>query len=670
MLRSGQVTNNLLGIDFESYYDSKKGYTLKKMSMLEYIKDPRFKAFGACIRTSWTKGTMWVRAADLPRVLAQFDWKNITLLAQNTKFDGAILAWHYGITPKSYVDTKSMAAAMLGTLIRDNSLATIAAHFKMTPKGFLPTDGIEELTPEMEEKLAAYCTVDLDDCWDIYARLLPGFPKGELAKVDWTIRRFIHPMLVLDPVKLQELNNSERARKSKVFEDLVAKYPYIKSYVKQTKKGPEHPSKVFSSNDRFAALLRDQKFEVPMKLSPTAKKKNKVEYIPALAVGDSDFKDMLESESDELRELCEARVQAKSNILETRSAKYLKLVSLGPWPFDMNYSGAKQTHRLSGASGGGGNPQNLRKCQNPKEHKSGHTVPEVEGGIVTAPYGQCNGSLRASVCAPEGFKLGVADFAGIELRIAAWLACELKLMSAISEDRDVYSEFASKIYERLITKKDVAERQFGKICILGLGYGMGWEKFIYTVRVQAGKVIDEAEARRVVELYRHTYDRIESYWRTLNFLIPRLHAKEDGIVPNAPFLKLRNGEIILPSGLPLRYPNLRQEPGDQGRPEWVYDIWRNGQKETTKLYGGKLLENICQALAGEITKTAIDRAEAKGLFCAGQVHDEILALLSALNAANERDILRTAMETPMPWWPVLKLKAEIGVGPNWLEAKG
>lgn len=624
LLTPGQITSNVLVLDFETYYDSKKGYTLKKQSMLEYIKDPRFKVFGMGIGGNWRKDgkSEWFSGLDIGPILRSIDWSRTTLCAQNTKFDGAILAWHYGIAPRAYIDTKSMAAALLGTLIKDNSLATIAAHYGLTPKGFLPTDGISVLTPEKERELADYCLHDTDLCWEIYQRLQPQFPPSQFWAVDWTIRRFIFPRLKLDGEKLRTLNESEKARKAEIFKAI----------------GIE--KSVFTSNDKFAALLKSRLFQVPMKKSPTALKKGETKLIPALAVGDLAFQDMLDSENEELVSLCEARVAAKSNILETRSAKYLKLVDLGPWPFDMNFSGAKQTHRYSGASGGGGNPQNLTR-------KSG---------------------LRGAVGVPEGFRLGVADFAGIELRIAAWLACELKLMSAITENRDVYSEFASKIYGRTITKADLVERQFGKCCILGLGYGMGWEKFIYTVRLQTGMIIDEDKAREVVDLYRRTYDRMESYWRTLNFLIPRLHDKVDGVVPNATFLKTRNGEIILPSGLPLRYPNLRQVDID-GRMEWVYDIWRNGHKETTKLYGGKLLENICQALAGEVTKVAIERAEARGIFCAGQVHDEILAVFPAQSAEIDKANLRTAMEAPMPWWPVLKLNAEIGVGPNWLEAK-
>lgn len=591
--------------------------------MLEYIKDAQFKSLGAAVKVVG-QTTRWITARDLDAFFKTVDWASTALIAHNVKFDGAILAWRYGITPGQFIDTKAMSYAVHGASIGDHSLATVSAHYGLIPKGFLPTDGILDLTPEKERELADYAIHDGDLCWEIYTRMQPKFPVSQNWALDWTCRRFIQPLLKLDGPRLKALNESEKVRKAKIFETIGI------------------PKGTFSSNDKFSLLLKSRGFEVPMKLSPTAKQQGGDKMIPALAVGDSDFQDMLNSENDELSSLCDARVAAKSNLLETRSAKYLKLAELGNWPFDMNFSGAKQTHRYSGASGAGGNPQNLTR----------------------------KSELRAAICAPDGFKLGVADYAGIELRVSAWLAVELKLMSAIVDGRDVYSEFASKIYGRIITKADLIERQFGKCSILGLGYGMGWEKFIYTVRLQTGLIIDEDKSREVVDLYRRTYDRVESYWRTLNFIIPALAEKKDGTVPNAPFLKIRGGEIILPSGLPLRYPGLRQVLID-GRMEWVYDVYKSNSrvKQTTKLYGGKLLENICQALAGEITKVGIERAEAAGVPCAGQVHDEILALFPANQAENDTIKLRTAMESPMPWWPVLKLKAEVGVGPNWLEAK-
>ena len=622
---------------------------MKKLSILEYIKDPRFLVQGVGIKTSWGMGPLWVSALSVKKVLQTFDWAKASLCAHNVCFDGAILAWHYGIRPKAYIDTLSMARAVIGTRLKEHSLASVANYYGLAPKGFLPTDGLRELNPDQERALGEYCIHDTNLDHDILYKMLPHFPASQFAVMDWTVKAFINPTLVLDTQILRELHGRETERKANLFGEILKRYSIAASMVSPK----ENPRKLFSSNPRFAKLLQEYEFPVPTKLSPTALKKGIKKEIPALAVGDSDFQDMLESDNPTLVDLCEARVEAKSNTLETRSMSYLKVAGLGPWPFHMNFSGAKQTHRGSGGNGAGGNPQNLRKCQDPAEHKSGH---------------ECNGLLRAAVRAPEGWRMGVADFAGIELRISAWIAQEKKLMSAIIDGRSIYAEFASKIYGRPITKKDDQEYKFGKIAILGLGYGMGWKRFIYTVRLQADMIIDEERARGVVDLYRATYDRIKAYWGALEGIIPTLASCGSGPVPNAPFLKIVEGEIILPSGLALRYPNLRSRPGPR-RDEWVYDIWRNGQKETTKLYGGKLLENICQAMAGEIKKVAISRCLDSSVWPAGEVHDELLTLFPAKDEEIAVPILRAAMETPMPWWSMLPLKAEIGTGETWLEAK-
>lgn len=84
--------------------------------------------------------------------------------------------------------------------------------------------------------------------------------------------------------------------------------------------------------------------------------------------------------------------------------------------------------------------------------------------------------------APEGQKLYIADLSNIEARMLAWLAKEHELVNAFATGRDVYCEFATQIYGRTITKADPLERYVGKTAILGLGYGMGADKFQATLK--------------------------------------------------------------------------------------------------------------------------------------------------------------------------------------------
>ena len=248
-------------------------------------------------------------------------------------------------------------------------------------------------------------------------------------------------------------------------------------------------------------------------------------------------------------------------------------------------------------------------------------------------------------------------------------------MAAFTQERDVYSEFASMVYGRTVTKQtDPKERMFGKTCILGLGYNMGWAKFQAKVKQDTGGDISEEEARRVVTLYRETYFNIPKLWRRAEGLLPLMREGRTNIVPFAPFLKICKESLTLPSGLRLLYPGLRitsrKFRGNEFSNEWVYDHFiKRYASEESKIYGGKLVENICQALAGEICKTAIKRAVAAGVNCVGQVHDEILAVAKQDVAFQIPNVLRDSMERPIPWMPTMCLRAEVGYGKTWSGAK-
>src|SRR3990172_11234157 len=105
---------NDLFIDFETFYDTKEKYDLKTLSILEYIKDLRFHVYGAAVSDDDGKKPRWLTASALKTYFTAVDWKNTRLIAHNIKFDGAIVAWIYGRTPRVYADTKTTARGGLG----------------------------------------------------------------------------------------------------------------------------------------------------------------------------------------------------------------------------------------------------------------------------------------------------------------------------------------------------------------------------------------------------------------------------------------------------------------------------------------------------------------------------------------------------------------------------
>ncbi len=595
------------------------------MSLTEYVRDSRFKAHGlAYTLAGWpVHDVRWVSGKLMEEFIAAVDWANTVVVAHNVRFDGSILAWHYGAKPYAWFDTVALAKAVLGENVSGYHLGGLAQYLGLESKGTLKWDGVRDLTLLQKEEMALYCKTDTAICRGIYEKLMPQFPVSQLWSMDWTIRAFIEARLCLsESVLIRGVQNEKKRR-----EELIKASGVEKS--------------VLASNKQFAEHLAAQGFSVPTKISGRTGKQ-----IPAFARTDDGLAQLALSAP----ELYNARIASKANLLETRGESLLAVAKTGPFPFDVGFSGAVQTHRYSGSSGAGGNPQNFTR----------------------------KSFLREAVCAPAGHSLVVGDFTAVELRILAWLSKEPRLINKLINDEDVYADFASILYGRKITKADI-ERAFGKEAILGLGYNMGADKFQQRVKTVLKKEISDDEAWKTVKLYRDTYANVPKLWATCGSLIPLIATGRISSLYFAPFLKVRKNEIILPSGLAIKYPNLRPitVQGRRGpKIEWIYDKYtKKYESEPVKLYGGKIVENICQGLAGELCKEAIARAEHCDLTVVGQVHDEIICNvpdndMEFFRSVTEcADLLKACMERSPSWWPMIKLKSEVHYGKNWNQAK-
>ena len=117
---------NILTIDFETYYAL--DFSLTKLTTEEYVRDDRFEVIGVAVQVDmedpkWFSGTH----QEIKEWLNQFDWDNSFALAHNAMFDSAILSWTFGIKPKAWFDTLSMARASDG-LEAGNSLEKLASR--------------------------------------------------------------------------------------------------------------------------------------------------------------------------------------------------------------------------------------------------------------------------------------------------------------------------------------------------------------------------------------------------------------------------------------------------------------------------------------------------------------------------------------------------------------
>ncbi len=178
------------------------------------------------------------------------------------------------------------------------------------------------------------------------------------------------------------------------------------------------------------------------------------------------------------------------------------------------------------------------------------------------------------------------------------LAEQDDLVDAFDRGEDVYKIMASAIYGKDISEITKDERFVGKTTILGCGYGMGAAKFQAQLK-NFNVEITLGEATRIIDTYRTTYPKITALWKKAGLALEAmLRGSATELGRNGVLLVCGRDGILLPNELWLRYPNLRMVTAEDGlRNELVYDTKRGKATIPNRIYGGKVIENVCQALA-------------------------------------------------------------------------
>jgi DNA polymerase len=369
-----------------------------------------------------------------------------------------------------------------------------------------------------------------------------------------------------------------------------------------------YPLETLSSQPKFCELLESLEVQVPTKTNKNGRE------IPALAKNDLGFQHMI-AQYPEHRALFDGRLAAKSTIDVTRIRRVIDIGSSGTLPMPLKYYGA-HTGRWSGTDGL--NPQNFRR----------------------------KSELRKSIIAPPGYVLLVADLKQIECRMNMWFCKEVDWLAIFMEGIDVYTALASDHFGIPLDEVTEDQRFFGKTLELGLGYQMGWRKF----RVQAalrGTVLTEEEAYRTVTHYRNSHRRVANKWPQLSNMLARMY--QDCYTEDGPITYVHEG-ILLPNGMRLDYSDLT--PHENGN--WTYG------KNFTYIYGGKMLENIIQALARIVMGQHLLAIEREGIATVSTTHDEILMVVRETEAAATEARVREIMSTPPDWAPELPLDVDTG----------
>ena len=589
---------DLITLDFETYYDVR--LSLGKMSTVQYVQDKEFKVWGVGVKLN-DEPTIWTPEDECTDFLHQIDWENTQIVCHNTLFDAYILTQVFNLYPKYYYDT----AAMSRGLFPNESAALKNVCVRLFPdnssmrkgKELVNAKGIRDLDPKLNEQISKYCIQDVDLTYAIFNKMQQEFPQKELDLMDLTVRMFVEPKLTLDRASLY-------AHKIQMAENTAQKI-----------EASSTTREILASQPKFAAFLETLGITIPTKKSPRTGK-----IIPAFGKNDSAYIQMCNLYPQH-KHIWEAREAVKSRLEETRAERMLESInSDGSFSVPLRYYAA-HTGRF-----GGSEKINLQNL--PRESK-----------------------IRECITAPGDKFLYMADLSNIEARMLAWLAREEDLLTSFQQGVDVYSEFASSIYGRDITKTDKLERYVGKTAILGLGYGMGAEKFQYTLQTGVPSVdVTLSTARSIVAQYRGMYYNIPRLWSVCKqLLFGMMDRGQYGNVYGP--LVVSNNAIKLPNGMFLRYPGLKYING-----QFIY----NGRNTSViRTHGPRVCENIIQALARIVITDQILIVHAQeNMDVVLTVHDEIVTLSSDKEPDKTLDKILAIMKEPPKWCSELPLDAE------------
>lgn len=667
--------------DFETYYKTKgtagnKSFSLRTLTYAQYIFDERFHTTGMGIGyddqpISFVHVPEEIRG-EIERLKAKrAEGIRIGLVAANTGFDGAILAWRFGLVFDFYFDVLAMRKLLYGAK---------SASLKQAALDEWPDDeelhkGGDELVAVdgvayqyMEEHhllpLGKYCAQDTN----LARRLLEVYFErierdgliDEIFLMHITLRAAIEPQFVVDHKPLVERIAIEKDKKKTLFQKAV-------QFLDENFNITDVTAKTFSSNQQFADLLECLSVRVPTKKSKTTGKDT-----PALGKNDPEYVRM-RIDYDHLAPIFDARESSKSSNALTRAESFIDVSNAfdkhcalnieANMPFFLNYCGAGQTGRWSG--GQKLNQQNLEADRTGKGEQGHH---------------------RRSLRAPEGYQVAVCDLSNIELRVNMWLCGQQDVLDQMEfeEGYDYYCDVAGGIFDRIIVKsEDKQERQMGKASGLGLGFAMGWRGFQgYLASGPMGMdpmFKDDSFCRKVKASYDAKHPMIVQMWEYIDKIVIPVIVNGGETLQFGPDCSIiaEKDRIVLPSGRVLHYPNARWS-GKEGRGGFNFRAIidgpftdRFGRAVPKSLWHGLILENMVQAIARDVLgyqkvgvyhMLEIDNDYG---WLIGSVHDETLSMIRTEVADIAFDAIQSIMKVPPPWARTLPLDCEGGYAPEY-----
>jgi hypothetical protein len=632
-----------IALDFETYYDS--DFSLSKMTTREYILDTRFESIMVALRTldgspvcpklSDKSELYAIGEVQIQYLITSIDWENVNAIAHNGSFDHAILAWRYGAHPAQLSCTLGMAMPFHASTV-GGSLAKLATAYNLPDKGTAVHNmlgkRLADMDTTMRKEYLAYCQHDTYLCAELYKIFNAKIPPRELSVIDATLRMYTDPKLVVSPDVIEPHLAALEQEQDDALSGLIETLQNT-GVLPAGVLGPldlDGMRKHCASAPKFCALLEALGVEPPTKLNP------KGVAIPALAKTDPGMEDLLAHEDPVIAQLAETRMSVKSTLPATRAKRFLDLSTLGGMPFPLKYYGAEQTGRWSAWDSI--NLQNLPR----------------------------KSPLRDALEAPPGYTVVAGDLSQIELRTGLWLAGQEDKLDILRHGGDLYK--TSVVDSLGVAYDDVTkeQRQMGKVTQLSAIFGTSAPTVRRVLWLMGRVRVDEATAAKLVETYRSTHPHVVAAWKQGDMALQMLSQGREGDLWGGKCRVTTEG-ILKPSGLYVRYPNLRQVVGDRGRPEWVYDKKLGRTLVATKIYGAKVYQNCVQSIARDIFATILTRVNKVRLYPpflqpVGLIHDELIGITPTDCTDAAASLLYKALTTPVAFAKDIPLACEVETG--------
>ena len=697
-------TDTLL-LDFETYFDQDycMGKGKKALSIVEYITDSKFRFTGFGVQFNDNE-PRFIPGPYVPYMIRRLKEKfgkalhNCTVVAKNNKFDCLILVEKFGIYPPFTIDIEDLSRYYDSRM--SQALKDLCKLFKLPAKGDTKQfKGLywETMTPEQRQAMKEYCLGDIKNEKSLLEILLPMLdnPGFELDLARHTLNLYLKPILRLDNGQaIQIAGDMDRA----LAEDLsrvswVLKYrtkakPNIPKIMRAKKIFPKILEKLlgfeWSCKDCGKIFESDKKWkfdelqEPLFDLNETAMcpnpecgsldlnrrgngsrlpmKPGKKEMIPATAQNDVAFQYLLTHKDQKVRELCRAKAACSSWPLHQSKVRRMiaqTKCSDGLIRMPLKYYGA-HTGRWSGT--GGWNPLNL-------------------GGKGRGrPIHPLIAQVRNTLMAPDGYTLIIVDSAQIEARELAWVAHQDDLLKGFADGEDIYSEFASDLFQAKVWKPTEEEKKtpegqtadirrgFGKDGILGFGFGLGGDTLYDRCRsndnlrplFDSGEY-DKAFCHRLIKALRTRYYKIPEFWDEIAkcFRWPTKYSKEQTVYEISEAAQLsffRSGsttKMQLPSGRVMNYRFATVSPKDDSIKYLHGHLW-----------GGSITENLIQAMCRCLLGYWWLACEAVGIKIVLQSYDELVGCVPKETAKKDLQTMIDIMCSGPEWSNGLPLAAE------------